>query len=122
MFHQNVSPGNSHYCVITTCQNLSGAKLMSMNIRYLFVNLNYFGQQKLLNGHLEYGNKHDVVNTTYPKPGENILKFKNIQNTVECPIKIVFDFESFLKPIDKTHGETKLYQKHIPCAFCIYII
>ena len=39
--------------------------------------LNYFGQQKLLNEHLEYRNKHDVVNSTYPKPGENILKFKN---------------------------------------------
>ena len=36
--------------------------------------------------------------------------------------KIVFDFETCLKPIDKTHGETKLYQKHIPSAFCIYVI
>ena len=27
-----------------------------------------------------------------------------------------------MKPIDKTHGETKLYQKHIPSAFFIYII
>ena len=29
------------------------------------------------------------------------------------------DFESLLVPIDKTMGDTKLYQKHIPIAFCV---
>ena len=37
-------------------------------------------------------------------------------------MKIIFDFESFLKPIDKVCGETKLYQKHVPSAFCLYVV
>ena len=32
------------------------------------------------------------------------------------------DFESFTKPIDITHGETKLYQRHEPSAFILYTI
>ena len=32
------------------------------------------------------------------------------------------DFESFTKPIDITHGETKLYQRHEPSAFSLYTI
>ena len=62
------------------------------------------------------------MNTILPKPGKNILAFKHIQNQVECPIKIYFDFESFLSPINKTSGKTKLYQKHIPSAFCTYVV
>ena len=32
------------------------------------------------------------------------------------------DFESFLEPIDRKHGETKLYQRHVPSAFCFYVV
>ena len=84
--------------------------------------LNYFGSQVLLDEHTEYCSKHDAVTTILPKPRKNILKFKNIQNCVECPIKIYADFESFLEPIDETHGDTKLYQRHVPSAFCLYVV
>ena len=84
--------------------------------------LNCFSSQKVPDDHTEYCSKHNAVNTILPKPGKNILKFKNIQNYVECPIKIYADFESFLKPINKTLGETKLYQQHIPSAFCLYVV
>ena len=84
--------------------------------------LNPFGREDLLDKHTEYCSKHNAVKVTMPKPGRNILKFKNIQNSVECPVKIIFDFESFLKPIDKMCGETKLYQKHVPSAFCLYVV
>ena len=66
--------------------------------------------------------KHDAVNTVMPKPARSIVKFKNIQNFVECPVKIYADFESFLEPIDKKHGETRLYQRHVPSAFCFYVV
>ena len=82
--------------------------------------LNYFGSQDLLDKHTEYCIKHDAVNTILPKPSKNILKFKNIQN-LWSPNKIYADLESFLKPIDKTHGDTKLYQ-HVPSAFCLYVV
>ena len=60
--------------------------------------LNVFGSQKLLDNHTEYCSKHDAVNATMPKPARSILKFKNVQNSVECPIKIYADFENFLEP------------------------
>ena len=41
---------------------------------------------------------------------------------VECPIKIIFDFESFLVKFDKVSGKTELYQVHKPSAFCIYVV
>ena len=63
--------------------------------------LNHFGSLELLDNHVEYCSKHDAVNTILPQPDKNILKFKNLQNRVECPIKIYEDFESFLMPIGK---------------------
>ena len=41
---------------------------------------------------------------------------------MECPIKIYTDFESFLKSINETHGETDLYERHVPSAFCFYVV
>ena len=81
-----------------------------------------FGSQELLDDHMEYCSKHDAMNTVMPKLGRNTLKFKNIQNSVECPVKIYADFESFLEPMDRKHGATKLYQRHVPSAFCFYVV
>ena len=60
------------------------------------------------------------MKTEYPKPGKNILKFKNTQNCLKYPIKCYFDTESILKPIDETHGKTKLSQRHVVSAFCSF--
>ena len=67
-----------------------------------------FGSQELLDDCTEYCSKHDAVNTVMPKPMRNTLKFKNIQNSLECPVKIYADFESLLEPMDRKHGETKI--------------
>ena len=50
------------------------------------------------------------------------MRFKNYQNGIECPIKIYADFEGILETIDKTHGKTKLYQRHVPSAFSFYVV
>ena len=85
--------------------------------------LNYFGSEDLLIKHTKYCSKHEAVNAIFPERGKNDeLKFKHVQNCVECPIKIYADFESFLKPINKTHGKTILYQKHTPSAFCLNVV
>ena len=83
--------------------------------------LNSFGTEDL-SKHEEYCSKYDAVNTILLEPGKNILKFKNLQNQVMCPIKIIADFESFLETTDVTHGKTKLFQKHVPSAFCFYVV
>ena len=62
------------------------------------------------------------MNTILPEPDVNILSFENVQTQVKCPIKIFFDFESFLTPIDKMSGKTKLYQQHVPSAFCLCVV
>ena len=76
----------------------------------------------MLDKHTESCSKHDAVNTMLPKPGENILKFKNIQNCVECPIKVYADTESILSIIDETRGKMELHQRHVMSTFCAYVV
>ena len=115
---------NSHYCMIKSMSRLIANQVSSKQHKKYICDfcLNAFGNEDLLLKHEDYCSKHDCVHTTFPKPGENILKFKNYQNGIECPIKIFADFESFLKQIDKTHGKTKLYQQHVLSAFCLYVV
>ena len=84
--------------------------------------INHFITEDALNKHKLSCSQHDCVHTIFPTPGKNILKFKNFQNQIECPIKIIADFESLLETTDKTHGKTKLFQKHVPSAFCFYVV
>ena len=116
--------GGSHCCTVTNMPGLISRQIKSHNKgRGIFVCdycLNYFGTQSLLDKHEESCSKYKAVKTEYPKPGENILRFKNIQNCLECPIKFYFDTESILKPIDETRGKTRLNQRHVMSAFCLY--
>ena len=113
---------NSHYCVIRKMSCLISSQV-SKNRHTKYVCdycLNYFSSQEVLDKHRERCSKHEALNTILPKPGENILKFRNVQNCMECPIKFYFNTESFPPPIDKTHGKTKSYQRYVMSAFCLY--
>ena len=114
----------SHYCVVKNMSALIGGQVSKDGHKILVCDyfLSHFGSQDLLYSHTEYCSKYDAVNTIFSEPGKNILKFKNLQNQVECPIKIYADFESCLTPIDKMSGKTKLYQQHMPSAFCTYVV
>ena len=109
---------NSHYCIVRSMSRLISAQVRSDHeeIHVCDYCLNYFCSQDKLGKHTESCSKHDAVNTTFPKPGKNILKFKNIQNCVRCPIYA--DTESFLSPINERRGETELYQRHVMSTFC----
>ena len=123
-FLKNEDGTASHYCVVKNMSALVGSQVSAKKEKkyvYDFC-LNVFGSQELLDDHTEYCSKHDAVNTIMPKSARSILKFKNIQNSVECPIKIYADFENFLEPIERKHGETMLYQRHVPSAFCFYVV
>ena len=114
----------SHYCVVKDMSRLvssQASKKKKKKYVYDFC-LNVFGSQELLGDHADYCSKHDAVNTVMLEPGRNILKFKNIQNSVESSVKIYADFESFLEPMDRKHGETKLYRRHVPSAFCFHVV
>ena len=125
LFFQKSDDGKgSHYCVIKDMSRLVSSQVSKKKAKKYVCDycLNSFGAEDLLGKHVEYCSKHDAVNVTMPTPGKNTLKFKNIQNMVECPIKIIFDFESFLVKSDKVSGKTELYQVHKPSAFCIYVV
>ena len=111
----------SHYCVVKNMSALVSSQVSKKKAKKYVGDfcLCPFGEQRLLDAHTEYCSKHDAVNTMMPDPRRDILKFKNIQNTVECPIKIYADFERFLKPIG---GVTRLHQRHVPSAFCLYLV
>ena len=106
---------DSHYCVINNMSALVSNQISRKKCKKYVCDycLNPFGSPISLENHTEYCSKHDAVNTIFPEQGKNTLKFKNIQNCVECPIKIYADFKSLLRPVSKTHGKTQLYQEHI---------
>ena len=125
LFFLNGEDGTaSHYCLVKNMSALVSSQVSKRKAKKYVCDfcLCPFGAQRLLDAHTEYCSKHYAVNTVMPVPGRNTLKFKNIQNTVECPIKIYADFESFLKPIDEVRGVTRLHQRHVPSAFCLYVV
>ena len=124
-FYKNENGTKSHYCAIKSMSRLVSSQINKKKAKKYVCDycLNAFGKEDLLNEHIKYCSNHDAVNVVMPKPGKNdFLKFKNIQNSIECPVKIYADFESFTKPIDEKSGKTKLYQKHVPSAFCFYVV
>ena len=114
----------SHYCVVKNMSALVRSQVSKKKAKKYVCDfcLCPFGAQRLLDAHTEYCSKHDAVKTVMPVRGRNTLKFKNLQNAIECPIKIYADFESFLKPIDEVRGVTRLHQRHVPSAFCLYVV
>ena len=124
-FYKNEDGTNWHYNPITSLAGLVSKQVKNHHKgRGIFICdycLNYFGTQRLLDNHEEICSQHKAVKTIYPEPGKNdILRFKNIQNCIECPIKFYIDTESILQPVDETHGKTKLFQRHKTSAFYIY--
>ena len=94
LFLKNEDGTESHYCVVKDMSRLVSSQISKKKKRKYVCDfcLNAFGRQDLLDAHEEYCSRHDAVNTVMPKPGRNILKFKNIQNSVECPVKMFGDF------------------------------
>ena len=91
-----------HYNPITNLRALVYGQVRSHNkgtgIFICDYCLNYFGTQKLLDEHEEICSQYKAVKTIYPEPGKNdILRFKNIQNCIKCPIKFYMDTESILQ-------------------------
>ena len=124
-FYRNEDGTESHYCVIRSMSRLVSSQISKEKAKKYICDfcLNAFGNEDLLNEHVKYCSKHDAVNVVMPKPEFNdTLKFKNIQNSIECPVKLYADLESFLESIDEMRGETKLYQKHVPSTFSFYVV
>ena len=114
---------NTHYCVVKSMSRLTSSQGRNHHARVWVCDfcLNSFSKEDVLNKHKLSCSQHDCVHTIFPEPGKNTLRFKNYERGVECPIKIYADFESILEPMYDTKGNTKLYQRHVPSAFCFYV-
>lgn len=62
----------------------------------------------------------DRQKISYPK--EDFLKFTKHKNRILAPYFATADFESLLLPVNETHGETELFQKHRPVAYSFAIL
>ena len=88
LFYKNEDGTNSLIKNMSRLVSLQMSKKKAKKDVYDFC-LNAFGKEDLLNEHEEYCSKHDAVKVTMPKWNKNnILEFKNIQNQIECPVKI----------------------------------
>ena len=123
-FQRNEDGKKWHYGAIKSMSRLVSMQKSKKRVKKFVCDycVNVFGSEEVLGKHLAYCSEHDAVKVKMRAAGRNTLKFKNIQNMVECPVKIMFDFESFLEKSDKVSGSTELYQKHKPSAFCIYAV
>ena len=124
-FYKNENGTKWHYNPIISLRGLVSQQIKSRNKgRGIFICdycLNYFGTQELFDGHEEICSQYKAVKTIYPEPGKNdILRFKNVQNCIKCPIKFYIDTESILEPVDEARGKTKLFQRHKMSAFYLY--
>ena len=114
-----------HYNTVKSLRGLVSGQVRSHNNgKGMFICdycLNYFGTQVLLDKHEERCSQYKAVRTILPEPGENdIIKFRNIQNCVECPVKFFIDTESILESIDEMRRKARLYQRHKTSAFYLY--
>lgn len=122
-FYKNEDGTKWHYNPIKSLKGLVSGQIKSHHKgRSIFICdycLNYFGTQELLDEHEECCSQHKAVRTILPELGKDILRFRNIQNCIECPIKFYVDTKSTLRPISEMRGETRLYQRHKMSAFCL---
>ena len=104
-FLKSADGSNSHYCAIKDMSRLICSQVSKKRHKKFVCDycLNYFGRQNLLDEHTEYCSKHDAVNTIFPKPGKNVLKFKNIQNCAR--LKFIVTLNQNLHPLTRCMGK-----------------
>lgn len=115
-----------HYVWIKCLSRLLRDRILEVKEKKLyFCNscLHHYYNKESLKKHK---NECSHVVTTMPKEKENIIKFKNVENSVSVPFVIYADFESILMPVsscfpDPSISSTTTTQQHVPCAFSYYV-
>ena len=110
----------AHYCVITSLSKLLSSTVWKDNNGKAYICCNIFKFQKDLDQHIP------CMSSTfdrYPEP-ETILRFKNLKNVTKVPLTFIFDFESFLEPINEEElGSTNTsYSGTYTFCICISIV
>jgi len=87
--------------------------------------LHPFSNQRVLDNHIPFCIKHLPQQLVYPNandPKDCTLTFTDIQKQHKIPFYLVFDFESFLAPldIDDEDRNTRCIDEHQVSGFCCY--
>ena len=91
---------------------------------YCFNCLHGFAKKETLDNHIELCYKQRTQAIKFPKkPEEKEVFFKNIKKQLPAPFIIYADFEAFTTKIDEPqHGNTTMYQRHIPSGFGYMVV
>ena len=116
---------NRHYCLI---KNFS--RLMAYRTKhkaacfYCFNCLHGFSKKRLLHDHEKLCNKQKMQSVSFPEKAEDKeISFKNLKKQLPVPFVIYADFECYTTKVDlQQHGNSKLYQKHVPSGFSYIVV
>ena len=93
--------GKYHYTLVTSLSRLVGDRTRHDGKTHVcHFCLHPFAHAHSLNAHLPECSRHPPQKVTYPKPGENTLKFDNIHFTQPVAFCLYADFECVLRPDD----------------------
>ena len=90
----------THYCLIRNLNKfLYRTKTSNQTFFYCPYCLHGFIRKQPLDMHIEYCSKNGPQKIQLPKPGENILQFKDFEKTLAVPFICYADFESTCSPL-----------------------
>ena len=99
----------------TKCQNKK---------HYCFNCLHGFWKKETLDQHIELCYKQKTQAIKFPpKPEDKEVSFENTKKQLPMPFIIYADFEAYTTKIDEPqHGNTTMYQRHVPSGFGYMVV
>ena len=120
-----------HYSLIKNFTRLVRSQYTSHRSSKIYICkkcLTHYTKEELLEKHIKYCGNNETVAVKMPTKENSILKFKNHFKKFPLPFVIYADFECFTIPVSSHEPNpnpnksfTKIYQKHEPSGFCIYL-
>ena len=116
---------NFHYVWVKHLSRLVSRQLSKHDGRHIWKRcLHYFTSIEKLVYHSEDYKKVNDCKIVLPKPGRNIIEFKNFKYKEKVPFIIYADCESLLKPVEDIQVKktnTEVFQRHEVCDIGYYL-
>ena len=117
---------NWHYLAVKTLSTLLRGISSNHNSDYYCLNcFHSYRTENKLNVHKKICENDEYCNIEMPSPNNNIIKYNQVEKSLELPFIIYADLECLLKKIDTCYNNpdlsstTKMNQ-HIPSGYSIY--
>ena len=117
---------NWHYLVVKGLSGLLRGISSNHNSDYYCLNcFHSYRTENKLNVHKKKCENHEHCNIEMPSPNNNIIKYNQVEKSLELPFIIYADLECLLKKIDTCQynpdlSSTTKINQHIPSAYSIY--